>query len=155
MKIAFGCDHAGFDLKFAVLKHLESRRIQILDYGTDSTGSVDYADFARDVSFSVADGQADFGILICGTGLGMAISANKIPGIRAVTVSEPFSAQMARAHNDANILTFGSRVIGPGMALSILDAFLDTPFEGGRHCGRIEKITSIENMKGNRESSDE
>ncbi len=145
MKIAFGCDHAGITLKESVLKHLEKRQVEVIDLGTSSTQSVDYPDFAVKVCRSVLNGQATLGILICGTGLGMAIAANKMTGIRAVTVSDTFSARMARAHNNANILTFGSRVVGPGAALELVNAFLDSSFEGGRHQDRLDKINGIEN----------
>ncbi len=144
MKIAFGCDHAGITLRESVLKHLEKRQVDVIDLGTTSTESVDYPDFAVEVSRTVLIGQATLGILICGTGLGMAIAANKIPGIRAVTVSDTFSARMARAHNNANILTFGSRVVGPGAAMDLVDAFLDASYEGGRHQHRLDKIATIE-----------
>lgn len=142
-RLSIGCDHAGFELKPAVVKHLESRGIDVLDMGTESTGSVDYPDYAAKVAESILRGDAEFGILLCGTGLGMAISANRYHGIRAVTVTEPYSAKMARAHNNANVLTMGSRVVGRDLALMIIDTFLDTPFEGGRHCGRIEKIDRL------------
>lgn len=145
MRIALGCDHAGFLLKRVLIQYLASRKIVVLDKGTDSPDSVDYPDYAESVARAVKDGSAEYGILICGTGLGMAISANKIPGIRAVTVSEPYSAEMARAHNNANILAMGSRVIGPDMAIRITDVFLSTPFDEGRHCKRIQKITELEN----------
>jgi ribose 5-phosphate isomerase B len=145
MKIALGCDHAGFLLKAVILQYLTSRKIDVLDLGTDSPDSVDYPDYAEKVAGAVTEGTVDYGILICGTGLGMAMSANKIPGIRAVTVSEPYSAEMARAHNNANVLAMGSRVIGPDMAVRITDVFLSTPFDEGRHCGRIQKISRIEN----------
>ena len=148
MKVALGCDHAGYALKPAIIRYLTSMNIQILDQGTDSTESVDYPDYAEKVAVAVAGGSADFGILICGTGLGMAISANKIPGIRAVTVTEPFSAEMARAHNNANVLTMGSRVIGSDMAIKITDVFLSTVFERGRHSKRLDKISQIESGSG-------
>ena len=145
MKIALGCDHAGWLLKSDVAEHLKNQGITVVDYGTNSSDSVDYPDFAKQVAESVAGGESDLGVLICGTGLGMAVSANKIHGIRAVTVSEPVSAKMARAHNNANILTFGARIVGPGMALDILDAFLNTEYESGRHARRLEKIVAMEN----------
>jgi ribose 5-phosphate isomerase B len=144
MKVAFGCDHAGYALKPVILDYLKNKQIDVLDMGTDSDESVDYPDFAFKVAKAVSDNEADYGVLICGTGLGMAISANKIAGIRAVTISEPFSAAMSRKHNNANVLTFGSRVIGPGMALKILEIFLSTEFEGGRHCVRLDKVDGYE-----------
>ncbi len=145
MIIALGCDHAGWLLKPDVAEYLKSRGITVIDCGTNSSDSVDYPDFAKQVAESVVGGESDLGVLICGTGLGMAVSANKIHGIRAVTVSEPVSAKMARAHNNANILTFGARIIGPGMALDILEAFLNTEYESGRHARRLNKIAVMEN----------
>lgn len=146
MRIAIGCDHAGYTLKPAIVRYLTSKNIEVLDQGTHSTDSVDYPDFAQKVAGAVSNGSADYGILICGTGLGMAISANKISGIRAVTVTEPFSAEMARAHNDANVLTMGSRVIGSDIAIRITEVFISTRFEGGRHSKRIDKISLIESQ---------
>ncbi len=146
MRIAIGCDHAGYTLKPAIVRYLTSKNIEVLDQGTHSTDSVDYPDFAQKVAIAVLNGSADYGILICGTGLGMAISANKISGIRAVTVTEPFSAEMARAHNDANVLTMGSRVIGSDIAIRITEVFISTRFEGGRHSKRIDKISLIESQ---------
>lgn len=146
MRIAIGCDHAGYTLKPAIVRYLTSKNIEVLDQGTHSTDSVDYPDFAQKVAGAVSNGSADYGILICGTGLGMAISANKISGIRAVTVTEPFSAEMARAHNDANVLTMGSRVIGSDIAVRITEVFISTRFEGGRHGKRIGKISLIESQ---------
>jgi len=147
VKIAFGCDHAGIDLKPAIIDRLTSRGIEILDLGTDSHDSVDYPDFAEQVAMNVVAGKADLGILVCGTGLGMAISANKVRGIRAVTLSEPYSARMARAHNNANVMTCGSRVIGTDLAVMIVDSFIDTSFEGGRHLRRVDKISAIESVE--------
>ncbi|HPQ40119.1 MAG TPA: ribose 5-phosphate isomerase B [bacterium] len=143
MRVAFGCDHAGFELKPVVLNYLRKLKIEVIDMGTHDRESVDYPDIAALVSAAVATQEADLGILICGTGLGMAISANKVPGIRAVTVSEPYSAAMARAHNDANVITMGSRVIGSELAIMNLKAFLDTRFEGGRHCRRVDKMMRL------------
>jgi ribose 5-phosphate isomerase B len=155
MKIAFGCDHAGYELKSVVLDHLKSRKMDVLDLGTDSSKSVDYPDYASAVGHAVAKGEAQLGVLICGTGLGMAMTANKIAGVRAVTVCEPFSAMMARAHNHANVIALGSRVIGPGLAIMTLDAFLDTPFEGGRHGQRVNKIIALETaLEGSRSSGE-
>ena len=152
-RIAIGCDHAGYELKSAIVRHLGSRGVDVLDKGTDSAESVDYPDYAGKVAQSIIRGEVEMGILLCGTGLGMAISANKFPGIRAVTVSEPYSAKMARAHNNANIITMGSRVVGRGLAIMILDTFLDTPFEGGRHCRRVDKIEKPETERPVREAS--
>jgi len=144
MRVAIGCDHAGVEYKPYIVEHLKSRGEDVIDFGTDSTESVDYPDYAEKVGLAVINNEADLGILICGTGLGMAIAANKINGIRAVTVSEPLSAMMARAHNNANILTFGSRVTGRELAVMLVDAFLDTPFEGGRHNRRVAKIRLLQ-----------
>ncbi|MBN1295904.1 ribose 5-phosphate isomerase B [bacterium] len=140
MRIAIGCDHAGIELKPAIRVLLEKRGDTILDMGTDSSESVDYPEYAARVAHAVVIGTADRGILICGTGLGMAIAANKVRGARAVTLSEPYSARMARAHNDANIMTLGSRVIGPELAQMIVETFLTTDFEGGRHQRRVAKL---------------
>jgi ribose 5-phosphate isomerase B len=147
MKIAFGCDHAGWALKSVILEHLSKKGIEVIDLGTDSALSVDYPDFALKVAQVVVSNQADYGMLVCGTGLGMAISANKIKGVRAVTVTESFSAFMARAHNDANVLALGARVTGPGIALQIIDVFLATPFEHGRHLLRVNKIRNLETLQ--------
>jgi ribose 5-phosphate isomerase B len=144
MKIAFGCDHAGWYLKQPVMEFLKARKIEFFDVGTNSPESVDYPDFAARVALLVVRQEVEFGILICGTGLGMAMTANKFPGIRAITVSEGFSAQMARAHNNANVLTMGSRVVGAGLAVHIIDLFLSTPFEGGRHEKRLNKLAELE-----------
>jgi len=147
MKIAFGCDHAGWNLKKAVISHLKEQNIEILDFGTDSSESVDYPDFAEKVACAVQGGKADFGILICGTGQGMAMAANKVHGIRAAAVSDSVSASLARAHNDANIITFGGRIIGPAVAMQIVDTFLHTRFESGRHVKRVRKIMDLEKTR--------
>lgn len=140
MKIAIGSDHGGYRLKEAIKAHLNKKRSAIKDFGTFSEESVDYPDVARVVSKAVARGKFRFGILVCGTGLGMAITANKVRGIRAVTVHNVFTAKMSRAHNDANILTLGGRVLGKSIALKIVDTFMSTKFEGGRHLRRVRKI---------------
>ena len=140
MKIALGSDHGGFELKESILAHLKKKRVSVKDFGTFSPESVDYPDIARKVSRAVASRRFKFGILVCGTGLGMAITANKVRGIRAVTVHNVFTATMSRAHNDANVLTLGGRVLDNRTALKIVDAFLKTPFEGGRHLRRVRKI---------------
>ncbi len=147
MIIAFGCDHAGWLLRDFVMEHLATRGEHVLDFGTNSPDPVDYPDLAWKVAEAVQNQSADFGILVCGTGLGMAIAANKMNGIRAVTVSEGLSAAMARAHNDANVLTLGARILGPGLVSHIIDAFLDTSFEGGRHVRRVGKFTAIESSQ--------
>lgn len=144
MKIALGSDHGGYNLKEIVKKHLDELSIEYKDFGCQGCDSVDYPDFALPVAESVAAGEFDRGILICGTGIGMSIAANKVPGIRAAVCTETFSARMCRMHNDANILAMGERVIGPGVALDIVDAFLKEEFQGGRHSVRVGKIKKIE-----------
>ncbi|WP_376791390.1 ribose 5-phosphate isomerase B [Thermoflexus sp.] len=144
MRIAIGADHAGYALKETLAAYLRERGIEVIDFGTHGPDSVDYPDYARPVAEVVARGEADFGVLICGTGIGMSITANKVPGIRAAAVSDVYSARMSRAHNNANILCLGGRVVGPGLAIEILETWLRTPFEGGRHQRRLEKIHQIE-----------
>lgn len=147
MNIAVGSDHAGFRLKEVVKKHLQSKNIEFKDFGTYSEQSCDYPDIAKDVAEAVRDGDFEFGILICGTGIGISIAANKIRGIRAALCHDTFSAKAARAHNNANILAMGARVIGEGLCLEIVDAFLNTQFEGGRHQRRVDKIHQLEDMQ--------
>lgn len=139
--LAIGCDHGGFALKQAIMKHLEARGIEYKDYGTYSDASCDYPEFGRAVAHAVADGACERGIVICGTGIGISISANKVPGIRAALCGDCFSAEATRQHNDANVLALGARVVGEGLALKIVDTFLDTPFSNDeRHIRRIAKI---------------
>lgn len=139
--IGIGSDHGGFELKEIIKKHLESRGEQYRDYGTYSEASCDYPVYGRAVAKAVAAGDCDRGIIICGTGIGISIAANKVPGIRAALCSDCFSAQATREHNDANILALGARVLGHGLALKIVDTFLDTPFSGDeRHSRRISMI---------------
>lgn len=144
MRFAIGCDHAGLSLKNQLLHRLRELGHDVHDYGTHGTDSVDYPDYAGLVARAVASGEADQGVLICGTGVGMAISANKVAGVRAAVVSDTFSARATRQHNDANVLCMGERVVGPGLALDILDAWLGASFEGGRHQRRIDKIHALE-----------
>lgn len=144
MIYAIGNDHGGIDLYDSVKETLEDLGHEVIHVGTNSKDSVDYSDFAQKACQKVLDGQADFAILICGTGLGMSISANKIDGIRAACVSEAFSARMSRAHNNANCLCIGARVIGNETAKMIVEEFVKTEFEGGRHQRRVDKITEIE-----------
>ena len=144
MKIAVGCDHGGFELKNEIIKYLESENYEVKDFGTYSTDSCDYPDIAEPVAEAVAAKEFDFGILICGTGIGIGIAANKVPGIRAALCSDTFSAHATRQHNNANILTMGQRVVGTGLALDIVKTFLNTEFEGERHQKRIDKISEIE-----------
>jgi len=140
LKIAFGADHAGFELKRSLVSFVVDLGHEVEDLGTDSASSVDYPDFALAVAHAVGHGQADRGVLVCGTGQGMAMAANKVDRIRAAACSDSYSAGMARAHNDANILSLGARVVGPGLAKEILGTFLETDFEGGRHIRRLEKM---------------
>ncbi len=144
MKIAIGSDHGGLRLKKEVIKHLEKKNIEVRDYGTYTEDSCDYPDFAEKVAEAVVAKEYDYGILICGTGIGISISANKIPGIRAALCSDTFSAHATREHNNANVLAMGERVVGTGLALDIVDAFLGSTFEGGRHENRVNKIMEIE-----------
>lgn len=144
MKIAIGSDHGGYGLKELIKKHLQEKGFDIKDFGTDSTASTDYPDFAKAVGEAVVGGDFDRGILICGTGIGISIAANKIPGVRCALVGDCFSAKATRQHNDANIIALGERVVGPGLALEIVDTWLGAEFEGGRHQNRVDKITEIE-----------
>jgi len=144
MKIAIGCDHGGLEHKNAIAEHLKERGFDLTDFGIYENKSVDYPDIALPVAKSVASGENDLGILVCGTGIGMSLAANKVKGIRAAVCSDHFSAKYTRLHNNANILCLGGRVIGIGTALELVDLFVDTPFEGGRHQKRIDKITAIE-----------
>lgn len=145
MKLAIGCDHGGFILKGEVINHLKEKGIEFEDFGTYSAESCDYPDIAEKVTDAIVSKTCDLGIIICGTGIGISIAANKVPGIRAALCSDTFSAHACREHNNANILALGERVIGKGLALDIVDTFLKTEFEGGRHEKRINKITEIEN----------
>ena len=139
--IGIGSDHGGFELKEKVKKHLEERGLEYKDFGTYSADSCDYPVYGRTVAKAVASGECDRGILICGTGIGISITANKVKGIRAALCSDCYSAQATREHNDANILAMGARVLGDGLALKIVDTFLDTPFSGDeRHIRRISMI---------------
>ena len=140
MKIALGADHGGFALKEIVKKHLEGKGFEVLDKGCYSTDSVDYPTYAKSVANSVLDKEADFGILICGTGIGISIAANRFKGIRAALCSNTTMAKLTREHNDANILALGARMTGDILALEIVDEFLRTEFEGGRHLTRIQAI---------------
>ena len=139
--IAIGSDHGGYGLKQEIMKHLEEKGIKYKDYGTYSEESCDYPVYGKAVAHAVADGECEKGILICGTGIGISITANKVPGIRAALCHDCFSAQATREHNDANILAMGARVIGSGHALKVVDTFLETPFSGDeRHIRRIQQI---------------
>lgn len=138
--VAIGADHAGYDLKSVVVRHLEDRGARVLDLGTHDEKSVDYPDYARKVTDAVLGGEADVGILMCGTGIGMCMAANRRKGIRAGLCHDHFTASATRRHNDANVLCMGGRLLGPDLAREIVDTFLDTPFEGGRHERRVNKI---------------
>lgn len=144
MRIALGADHAGYELKNQIRQHLQLRGIEVQDEGTNSGESVDYPDFARLVAHDVNQGRAELGILVCGSGIGMAISANKVAGIRAASVGSEYEAQMCREHNDANVLALGARILPVEKALKIVDAWLAATFAGGRHQRRVEKIGAIE-----------
>lgn len=145
--IAVGSDHAGFLLKQEVLNYLKEHNLEYKDFGTDSEKSCNYPEFAKRVADAVASGECDRGILLCGTGIGMSMAANKVDGIRACACSDTFSARATRMHNNANILCMGQRVVGFGLAREILDAFLYTDFEGGRHQTRVDMITDIEKSR--------
>lgn len=144
MKIGIGNDHGGYELKLAIVKHLEKRGIEVLDFGCDGPESVDYPDYAKAVAQAVQQCRCDKGIVICGTGQGIAMAANKMKGIRCALLTDVFSAEMTRMHNDANMIALGGRVTGVGLALRIVDAYLDSEFEGGRHQQRVDKIMAIE-----------
>ncbi|HYG98486.1 MAG TPA: ribose 5-phosphate isomerase B [Terriglobales bacterium] len=144
MKIALGADHAGYELKEKVKRHLEQNGYEVDDHGTTSNNSVDYPDFAKHVSEEVVNKNADLGILVCGTGVGMAIAANKVHGIRAANVTTEFEAQMLREHNNGNVLAIGARVLDDANAIKIVDKFVQTKFAGGRHQLRVDKIMAIE-----------
>ncbi|MBO5873136.1 MAG: ribose 5-phosphate isomerase B [Clostridia bacterium] len=144
MKIAIGCDHGGLEHKNAIAEHLKARGFEVTDLGIYEQVSVDYPDIAVKVCNKITNGEAQLGILICGTGIGMSIAANKVKGIRAAACSEHFSAKYTRLHNNSNVLCLGGRVIGVGTALELVDLFVDTEFEGGRHENRVNKIMNIE-----------
>ncbi len=142
--IAVGSDHGGFELKEAVKALLEERGIPVLDMGTNNGDSVDYPDFGEKVARKVSRGEAEKGVLVCGTGIGMSIVANKFPGVRAALAADPYMAKMAKQHNNANILVLGGRVIDEDEAREMVATWLDSAFEGGRHQGRLDKIAALE-----------
>ncbi len=144
MRVALGADHAGYQLKDQIKHHLQSQGVDVRDEGTSSSESVDYPDYARTVAHDVSEQRADLGILVCGSGIGMAITANKVDGIRAANVSTEYEAQMSREHNNANVLALGARIISADEAFLIVDKWLVTQFAGGRHERRVEKIMAIE-----------
>ena len=142
--LALGCDHGGYELMQEVKKHLENRGIAYHDFGCSSTESVDYPIYGKKVAEAVARGEFEKGILICGTGIGISIAANKVKGIRACVCSEPYTAKLSRMHNNSNILAFGARVVGSELAKMIVDEWLGASFEGGRHQKRIDKVMALE-----------
>jgi ribose 5-phosphate isomerase B len=145
MKIAMGADHGGYSLKEIIKKHLVEEGHEVLDLGTHDTQSCNYPDYAAKVAYAVADKDADLGVLVCGTGIGMSIAANKVKGIRAAAVSDCFTAQATREHNDSNIICLGERIVGPGLAMRIVDTWLNASFQGGRHQIRVDMICDLEN----------
>lgn len=144
MKIAIGCDHGGFDLKQVIIPFLKEQGVDVVDVGTYSTESVDYPDYGLKVAEAVTGGKAERGIAICGTGVGICITVNKVPGIRGSLCTNEYMAELTRRHNDSNMLVLGGRVIGDELAKNIVKVWLNTPFEGGRHQRRLDKITAIE-----------
>lgn len=144
MKIAVACDHGGLVLKNVLLRYLAQNGYDMVDFGTDCTDSCDYPDFALPAAEAVASGECERGILVCSTGIGISIAANKVPGIRCAHCHDTYSAKYTRLHNDANMLAFGQKIIGEGLMLEIVETFLNTPFEGGRHQRRVDKISAIE-----------
>lgn len=150
MRVALGSDHAGLKLKNELASFLEQIGLDCKDFGTDSEESCDYPDIAVPIARAVADGRVDRGILVCGTGIGMSIAANKVRGVRAALCHDEFSARMARAHNDSNVLTLGARMTGAGLAREIVRVWLSTEYEGGRHAKRIAKIALLESMADER-----
>ncbi len=144
MKVVIGSDHGGFELKEVLKSHLIEKGFEVLDVGAYNTNSVDYPDIAACACEKVINNECSWGVLVCGTGIGISIAANKVPGIRCALVSNEYSAEMTKRHNNANMLAFGGRVTGPDLAKNILDAYINAEFEGGRHQKRIDKITAIE-----------
>lgn len=145
MKIAMGNDHSAVAMKETIKAYVEAKGYEVIDFGTNSTESCDYPEFGEKVGRAVAAGEADYGIAICGTGIGIGIAAGKVKGIRVCTCSEPYSARLSRMHNNTNVLTFGARVVGEEMAKMIVDEWLDNQYEGGRHARRVDMLMEIEN----------
>ena len=143
MKLAVGADHGGYALKTFILKYLTEQGHECVDYGCDSPERCDYPIYGERVARAVASGECELGVLICGTGIGISLAANRVPGIRAAVCSEPYSAQLTREHNNANIIAFGARVVGEGTAMTIVDAFLNAKFQGGRHAERVAMLDDI------------
>lgn len=148
MKIAIGNDHSAVEMKREIEAHLKAKGYEVLNLGTDSSDSVDYPVYGEKVARAVTSGEAELGIAICGTGVGISISCNKVRGIRAVCCSEPYSAKLSRMHNNSNVLCFGARVIGPELAKMIVDEWLGASFEGGRHQRRVDEIAALEAKLG-------
>lgn len=144
MKIAIACDHGGLNLKSEIIKELKSKGHEVVDFGTNATDSCDYPDFALPAAEAVAHGECERGIVVCSTGIGVSIVANKVPGVRCAHCHDTYCAEFTRLHNDANVLALGEKVVGVGYALKIVNTFLSTEFEGGRHQRRVDKITAIE-----------
>ena len=149
MKIAIGNDHTALEMKAAIKAHLEEKGYEVLDLGTNSTDSCDYPVYGEKVGRAVVDGEADLGIAICGTGVGISLAANKVKGLRAVVCSDPYTARMAKEHNAANVIAFGARVIGIETAKCIVDEWLNAKFEGGRHATRVDMIMDVEKRNHN------
>ncbi|WP_375749258.1 ribose 5-phosphate isomerase B [Vibrio sp. HN007] len=147
MRIAIGCDHVGIEHKELVISHLESKGIQVIDLGAQSAERTDYPQYGLAVANAVVKEDVDLGVLICGTGVGISLAANKVPGIRAVVCSDPYTAALSKEHNNTNILSFGSRVVGIELAKMIIDSWLNAGFEGGRHQNRIDQIKEIEELQ--------
>ncbi len=147
MRLAIGNDHTALAIKAEVVEHLRARGVELVDVGTNSTESFDYAISGYRVGRLVADGEVDGGVLICGTGVGISLAANKVDGVRACVCSEPYSAELSKRHNNSNVICFGARVIGPEMAKCIVDAWMDAEFEGGRHARRVGQIMEIQDTQ--------
>lgn len=139
--VAIACDHAGFNLKSLLKADLETAGYKVLDLGTDGTGSVDYPDFGYALADAIADGRAEKGVLVCGSGIGISIAANRNPAVRAAVVTDSLSARLTRQHNDANVVCFGERLVGSEIARDAMKVFLETEFEGGRHAKRVDKLS--------------
>lgn len=148
--IAIACDHAALELKAELIKHFEETGVEYVDYGTYTSDSCNYPDYAEKLCTAIYEGKHDMGILVCGTGIGMSMAANKCKGIRAALCSDTFSAKFTRLHNDANVLCMGARVLGAGLAIDIADMFINTPFEGGRHQKRVDMIMALEEKLSNK-----
>lgn len=147
MKIGLSADHGGVALKERIKLHLEARGFEVTDYGTNSTASVDYPDYGKKLAVAIVNKEVEYGIAICGTGIGISLAANKVEGIRCANVSDTFSARMAKVHNNCQMISIGERTVGPGLAMELVDAFLNAEFEGGRHEIRVSKIMAIEQSR--------